>query len=143
LEKQSVEDVLKQGIHGPLETKPDERRKFLGTIRERIIVALTKKQVEEEGIYTEVEKYMKEYKKARLLLNGMMEYSYLSKYMRLASKYKIVHTIVTNKEHESEIGLILAMDYAIDKEEIYLKKNVQIQNEPKKSLFSKIFKRKG
>ncbi|WP_337248196.1 YueI family protein [Bacillus sp. USDA818B3_A] len=143
LERKTVEDVLQQGIYGPLETKPEERRKYLGTLRERIIIALTQSQVAEEKTYPQVEQSMKEYPKAQLLLNGNMAYEELSKYVKLAAKNKIGHKIVTNKEHETDIGLVLAMSSAIDKEEIYISKQVPILEKvpEKKSLFAKLFKR--
>ncbi|PFO01188.1 hypothetical protein COJ85_17910 [Bacillus sp. AFS076308] len=143
LERKTVEDVLQQGIYGPLETKPEERRKYLGTLRERIIVALTKSQVAETKIYPQVEQFMKEYPKAHLLLNGNMAYEELSKYVKLASKNKMEHKIVTNKEHDTDIGLVLAMSVAIDKEDIFISQKVQIPEKlpEKKSLFAKLFKR--
>jgi uncharacterized protein YueI len=143
LKKPNVDELLQQGIHGPLETKPEERRKFLGTIRERIIVALKKTQVLEKKIYPQVEQEMKLNPDAHLFLNGNIAYPLLSKYVKLASKYRIEHTIVTNKEHDSDIGLVLAMEHAIDKEEIYVTKKEIGQLEVKKSrgLLSKIFKR--
>lgn len=140
-----MEEVLLQGIHGPLETKPDERRKFLGTLRERIIIALKKSQVAEADIYPQVEQEMKNNPQANLFLNGNMNYSNLSKYVKLASKYNLEHTIVTNKEHDTELGLLLAMDHAIDKAEIYITKKAINLPEPKppksKGLLSKLFKR--
>ncbi|MEH7117545.1 YueI family protein [Neobacillus vireti] len=143
MERKTVEDVLQQGIYGPLETKPEERRKYLGTLRERIVVALTKSQVSEGKIYPQVEQFMKEYPKAKLLLNGNMAYEELSKYVKLAAKNKIEHKIVTNKEHDTEIGLVLAMSNAIDKKEIYISPKIHLPEQPpqKKSLFAKLFKR--
>ncbi|MCM3727129.1 YueI family protein [Neobacillus cucumis] len=143
MERKTVEDVLQQGIYGPLETKPEERRKYLGTLRERIIVALTKSQVAEAKIYPQVERFMKEYPEAQLLLNGNMAYEELSKYVKLAAKNKMEHKIVTNKEHNTDIGLVLAMNIAIDKEHIFISQKVQIPEKlpEKKSLFAKLFKR--
>ena len=40
-QKSTLEEYLEQGIHGKKEINPEERRKFLGTIRERIVIALT------------------------------------------------------------------------------------------------------
>lgn len=137
--KQSVDDILQQGIHGKKEIKPEERRKFLGTLRERIIVALTQSQVRESGVYKEVEEQMRRNPAAHLLLNGNMNYSELSKYVKLASRHNIKHTMVANKEHETDIGLVLAMDHAIDKEEIYITKKVEeikVKTKEKKGLFS-------
>lgn len=144
MKKTTVDEVLQQGIYGPLETKPDERRKFLGTLRERIVVALTKSQVAETAVYPQVEQQMKERAQSHLFLNGNMSYETLSKYVKLATKYKIEHTLVTNKEHDSEIGLVLAMDHAIDKEDIYItNKEPVVEQEVKKGkgFFAKIFKR--
>ena len=143
MERKTVEDVLQQGIYGPLETKPEERRKYLGTLRERIILALTKSQVAETTIYPQVEQSMKEYPQAQLLLNGNMAYEELSKYVKLAAKNKLEHKIVTNKEHDTDIGLVLAMNTAIDKKEILVTPKVQMpaQIPQKKGLFAKLFKR--
>ncbi|MEH7093675.1 YueI family protein [Neobacillus vireti] len=143
MERKTVEDVLQQGIYGPLETKPEERRKYLGTLRERIIVALTKNQVAETNIYPQIEQSMKEYPQAQLLLNGNMVYEELSKYVKLAAKNKLEHKIVTNKEHDTDIGLVLAMNTAIDKKEIFVSTKVQIPEQlpQKKGLFAKLFKR--
>lgn len=136
----NVDDYVQQGIHGVKETKPDERRKFLGTLRERVIIALTQSQVMEPEVYKEVEAAMKSHRKAHLYLNGHIDYSYLSKYIKVANQLKVGNTIVTNKEHNSEIGLLLAYDYAIDKEEIYINKTdvkkPQSDTNSKKGLFS-------
>ena len=84
---------------------------------------------------------MEENPQAHLFLNGNMNYEELSKYIKLAAKYKLEHTIVTNKEHDSENGLVLAVDHAIDKEEIYITKKEVVPQEVKKSkgFFGKLF----
>lgn len=143
LKKPTVDEVLQQGIYGPLETKPEERRKFLGTLRERIVVALTIRQVREDAVYPQVEQYIKKFPKAHLLLNGNIHYRELSKYVKLAAKYQLEHTIVTNKKHETDIGLVLAMEYAIDKEEIYiLRKDYKMKEMKKQGFLEKLFKKK-
>ncbi|UII56355.1 YueI family protein [Cytobacillus spongiae] len=143
MDRSNVDDYIKQGIYGQKETKPDERRKFLGTLRERIVIALTQGQLRENKIYPEVVDAFKANTQAHLFLNGHMNYEYLSRYIKEANKFEIEYTIVTNQEHNSEIGLVLAFDYAIDQEEIYVKKKVDIepQQKPKgiASLFHKLF----
>ncbi|SFB23434.1 Uncharacterized protein YueI [Bacillus sp. cl95] len=141
MNKQNVDEILQQGIHGPKEINPDERRKYLGTIRERIVAVLTKAQVYEKGTYTEIETLMKENGGAQVLLNGNMGYNNLAKYVKLAKKYKLPYKMVTNQEHDSDIGLVLAYDHAIDKENIEIvKKTLGEQSikktENKKGLFS-------
>lgn len=142
----NLDDYLQQGIYGQKEINPDERRKFLGTLRERVVIALTQAQVREENVFTEVEDSLKSNREATLLLNGNIDYVHLSKYIKLASKYNVEYTIVTNNDHNSEIGLVLAQEYAVDKEDIYVtqKKIEYVESKEKKGLlsgFTKLFKK--
>lgn len=121
LERDKVDEYLQTGLYGPKEIKPEERKRFLGTLRERIVVALTSSQVREKKVINHLEKIMKENQKAHLFLNGQIEYSSLSKYLKMAGKIGIPFTIVNNQEVETDIGLVLAYDYAVDKEEIFIK----------------------
>ncbi|WP_338785967.1 YueI family protein [Metabacillus sp. FJAT-53654] len=126
---ENIDDYIQQGIHGVREIKPDERRKFLGTLRERVLVVLTKLQVREKGTYIEVEELMKKNKEATLFLNGTMNYTYLSDYIKLANQIGTKFLISTNKEYDSELGLVLAYDYAINKEDIYIEKQKDVFEE--------------
>ncbi|MGG0717920.1 YueI family protein [Robertmurraya massiliosenegalensis] len=140
----NLDDYIQQGIHGQKEINPDERRKFLGTLRERIVIALSQAQVREDTISPEVKEALKSNRDATLLLNGNIDYSYLSKYMKICNDHHIKYSIVTNKEHNSEIGLVLTHDYAVDKEDIYVTKSKIVYEEAtpkKKGIFSKLFKR--
>lgn len=140
----SVEDILEQGIHGVKEINPAERRKFLGTLRERIVLALLQSEVRAKTIDPKVKALFEEHQEAKLFLNGNVAYSDLSKYMKAANQYGITYTIVNNKEYNSEIGLVLAYDDAVDHEHIYLtdlKPEFHIaekQNQKKPSLFQKV-----
>ncbi|MCG7345693.1 YueI family protein [Sporosarcina sp. ACRSL] len=128
----NIDDYIQKGIYGPKETKPDERRKFLGTTREQIVIVLTQEQVREKGIYSQVEDAIKENRKALLLLNGNIHYKVLLKYTKIASKYNVPYRYVTNKNHTTEIGLVLKHDYAVNKDEIFVKKEV-VAEEPQQS----------
>ena len=120
LSKKTVDDYIEQGIYGKKEINPEERRQFLGTLRERVVIALSTSQVREKYILPQVEKEMRSNQKAVVYLNGNVDYSYLSKYIQLAQKHKLSYTVVTNKEYNSKVGLVLAYDHAIDREEIYI-----------------------
>jgi uncharacterized protein YueI len=122
LERNKVDEILQQGIYGPKEIKPEERKRFLGTLRERIVVALTQAQVRDNSVNAELEKVMKENSKAHLYLNGQVEYPTLSKYLKMAREMGMQFTIVNNQDVETDIGLVVAYDHAIDKEEIFIKK---------------------
>lgn len=135
-----VEDYLEQGIFGPKDIKPGERKEFLGTLRERVIMVLTKSQVFEKDIYPEIEDNMKRYSQASLFLNGQMDYQYLGKYIKLSNKYSIPYKIVLNKDYNSKLGLVLAEKNAIDKENIYIEKKKKIPHSIKKKSVKASFK---
>lgn len=138
-----LDEYIQQGIHGPREINPDERRKFLGTLRERVVVVLTKSQVREPGTYKEVEELMQKNKQATLFLNGNMNYSYLSDYMKLANKVGNKFSLSTNKEHDSDLGLVLAYDHAVDIEDIYISKqeNTEQNEEHNENSVVRFFKK--
>ncbi|MBB4825521.1 uncharacterized protein YueI [Sporosarcina luteola] len=142
----NIDDYIQQGMYGNKEIKRSERKKFLGTFRERIVIALTLGQVRERGIYKEVEAAIKENKSAHLYLNGNIHYEVLSKYTKIASENDVLYTIVTNLESETDIGLVLAYNYAIDKEEIYIEREIPIPKTEEKSkkglsgILAKLFK---
>lgn len=137
--KLSVDDYLEQGIYGKKEFKPGERKKFLGTFRERVIVALYQSQMYEKQVKPEIVSLFKKHNSAILLLNGHIDYSHLVKYIKTANQYNISYKVVMNKEYNSELGLVFAESYAIDKENIYLTdENKEIKKAVKKSFWQRI-----
>ncbi|MCC3358508.1 YueI family protein [Bacillus sp. REN16] len=142
---QNVDDYLQQGIHGAKEIKPEERKKFLGTIRERVEFVLTQSQVRENKVYQEIQDACKKNNEVHMYLNGHVDYRFLSKYVKLASANNIEYTIVTNKDSNSDLGLVLAFDHAIDKDEIYINEKIKPiltqQKKPEKKGFFSFFKK--
>ncbi|WP_246025999.1 YueI family protein [Peribacillus cavernae] len=128
----TIDDYLQEGIHGKKVLKPEERKKYLGTLRERVVVVLTRAQVREATTYPEIARLLKENYKATLLLNGAMNYSDLAKYIALASKIKAPYKIIASPEHTSELGLVLASDTAVDKDTITIDQRPKQKAEKRK-----------
>ncbi|MCL7747183.1 YueI family protein [Halalkalibacter alkaliphilus] len=119
--EQKVKDIIDRALYGTPEIKPEERNLFLSTILERIHKALTKKQVIQKGMYSEVIQLMKEKRNLHLFLNGKLSYSNYSNYIQEASKAGIRFTIVTPQK-ETPFGLVLADEStAIDSNDIFVK----------------------
>ncbi|MGI8313661.1 YueI family protein [Halobacillus mangrovi] len=118
MKKPDVEDYLQEGIYGSRETKPSERRRFLGTLRERIVLMLTKAQVMQEAGMDELSQQMREHKDSKLLLNGKISYQFRKPYSRLADQYGIHTTSVSDQETDTDVGVLLVVDYPIEKEKI-------------------------
>ena len=119
----NVDDYLQKGIYGEKQIKVEERNVYLGTIRERIELALTCSQVMKNDIYKEFEKTLS-LKDITVLLNGSLPYSALSKYIKLANMKNIPFSLVNNLPIPTHIGLVVTYQYAIDKPEIFVKDDI-------------------
>lgn len=136
-----VNDILSEGIYGKKEPKAEEKREFLGTYRERIVLVLTKEQVREPGVYKEVQEKMKGNTNLTLLLNGKLAIKVFSNYIKMAEENKITYKIVTNLESDTNIGLVLADNKAVNNENIYVQqKERKIRND--QSFLGKLFGKK-
>ncbi len=125
MNKKTVDDYLQEGIHGVKEIKPAERKEFLGSLRERVVVALTQAQVFQKQIPHGFIDLLKKNKGAKLYLNGHINYSHLSKFVKAADEHGIQFKIVTNKDYNSPNGLVLAYDHAINNDNITLEEPAQ------------------
>lgn len=148
MSKKTVDDYLQEGIHGAKEIKPEERKEFLGSLRERVVVALGQKIVFENKIPPAFEEILRSHTEAVLYLNGHISYTYLSKYVKLAESAKVQFKIVMNKDYNSPHGAVLAYGHAINKEDISLpeEKKPDTQKEKEESVggfsfFKNLFKR--
>ncbi|HHY21216.1 MAG TPA: YueI family protein [Bacilli bacterium] len=115
-----VLEILERGIYGTPETKPDERRLFLSTIRERIFLALTKRQVIRKGMYNEVISLIRSKKGIRLYINGDIGYSFYANYVKEGSKHSVPFTVVA-PEKPTPIGLVIATEnQAVEEKKIFI-----------------------
>lgn len=130
----NVEEYLNEGIYGPRKPKQAERNHYLGTLRERIVLVLTKGQVMSDKALRQLEKAMQEYPDAQLLVNGHIPRRFYKRETGLAKKYNIPYTSVTNNDvDDSDIGAILTYDYAINKQNIFIDENdLIVEKEPDK-----------
>ncbi|MGY4689920.1 YueI family protein [Salibacterium sp. K-3] len=133
MSKKNVNDYIEEGIYGPKEVKPDEKRRFLGTYRERVLLALTKAQVMKKGTFPEVEETMQRHPDAVMIVNGKLGYKAVSAYTRLASKYNVEAQRVTSLDNQSDIGLVLTEDHAVHKEYVFIEENEREQKGSEKS----------
>ncbi len=145
MKKPDMEEYLQEGIYGSRQTKPGERKQYLGTLRERVVIALTRGQVMQELGMEEVEENMIKHQDAKLLLNGEVSYRFLSPYKDLADQHGIHHTTISNQESETDLGAVLTLNYAIEKEDITIKEEENKEQDSSKEdglkgFFKSLFK---
>lgn len=115
-----LDDYVQTGLYGAKETKRAERKQYLGTIRERVLFALTKGQVMRQEGMDQLEKDLQNKNATELLLNGEVSFRFLTDYKKLADRYNVEYTTVSNLEVETDLGIVLTADQAVDKEDIFL-----------------------
>ncbi|MFP7495136.1 YueI family protein [Terribacillus saccharophilus] len=144
--KKDIEDYLNEGIYGIKETKASERKEYLGTLRERAILAMTEGEVVQQKGLKQLEYAMKNYPGSSLRLSGEVNIRFFKPYKSLAATHHVPYTSVTNQGADVDIALVLHVDHAIDKQDIFLEKEEAVETTEKtehsfSSLIKNIFKR--
>lgn len=145
--KKDIDDYLNEGIYGTKETKASERKEYLGTLRERTILALTEGEVVQQKGLKQLENAMKSYPDACLRFSGEVTMRFFKPYKTLATSYRIPYTSVTNQGVDVDIALVLHVDHAIDKTDIFLHEKEKTTEKTNKSehsftsVLKNIFKR--
>ncbi|WP_157812010.1 YueI family protein [Alteribacter populi] len=119
MSEEKLKEVLKQGIYGSPEIRPEERKLFLSTLRERVYLAITNRQVREHGMYDQATSMIKKNSDVRMYINGALNYPAYSNYVQEANKHGVPFTII-NDGKESPLGLVLASERAVDQEDIFI-----------------------
>lgn len=119
--KTKLEEVIEQGIYGPPELKSEEKIRYLGEYRERILIALTKDQVEEPGVYPEVISALRDIRASKLVMRRDVDLERARDYLDLAKKMKIAFKRVDSPKLKGDIGLVVASSSAVDIPEIITK----------------------
>lgn len=76
----------------------------------------------------ELENFFKSNPDAKLYINGTIGYQFVKDVRKLASDYQISYTSITNEEIDTDIGVVLAYDYAINQEKIFLDEITEIES---------------
>lgn len=79
MSKKYVKNYLQEGMYGTRLPKESERKKYLGTLRERVAFVLTVGDVMSDRGLDELECQLKKHPKANLLLNGNISYRFLKR----------------------------------------------------------------
>ena len=132
-----LDDYIQEGIYGPKEIKKEEKKLYLGTFRERVVLALYTTKIRKAEMVSHVASLIKKYPNCHFLLNGEVGYEAFKKYIELANKNKIHYRIVNNQEADSPFGLVVAVNTAVDIEHVTIDEEKEVknkeENEKKKS----------
>ena len=117
-QKTPLERTLSAGVHGTPELKKEEKRKYLGQFRERIIKALTLEQIHEEGVYPEIVESIKDHRASVLIVSKRADLTSAWEYILTAQDNNLDFTTVSSPSYKGEIGLVVVSHKAVDEPEI-------------------------
>lgn len=89
------------------QTCPEERRRYLGSLRERVLVRMTVKETNNQELDTLFLDHLNDFKNYTILINGKMpQNKFISKLMSLCSQKDIKFTLINDEtaKNEPEIG---------------------------------------
>lgn len=144
---QNPNDYLQKGQYGLKQTLPDERKKFLGSLRERVYLAATLEQLTSDHTKQAFVKEFRQHSEGTLLLNGIYEMSKYAPLIQASKQAHISFTLVANENAEkSPYAAIFTASSAvneplfeIDEKYPLPEKNEPQQPEKKKSFFKRFF----
>ena len=132
MSRKKLDDYITEGIYGPKEIKQDEKRKYLGTYRERVLLAIYKAEVYQKKGIPEIKTIKNKHPDAVMLLNDRMNIHTLKPYRQLATDSNFTYRYIRNETVDSEYGVIIALDHAIEIENIHLpEENIPNKNSVK------------
>lgn len=143
----NLDPHLQSGLYGTPQLHPDEQRKYLGTFRERVSLAMTIDEVTAADNMSGFEKELVAHPDYHVLLNGMVDQDALTPYITLAHQYNVNFTLTSNSEDPAGaeiMGLVVAAEKtAINESTIDINEKYPIVKtdtpQPKKTFFENLF----
>ncbi len=116
--KSELERTLIASINGPPQLKEEEKLHYLGVFKERVLKVLTKQQVRDKKLYSQIITALKDKKAAKLFIHGDLDFNARHKYQQKASELGVKYTAIFDPNLKGDVGLIVASDDAVDVEDI-------------------------
>ncbi|CAM3027255.1 YueI family protein [Lactiplantibacillus plajomi] len=132
--EQEPVDRIQTAMHGTPKLHPDEQRKYLGTFRERVEVAVTVYQLKRAHYVDELKRAFAEHPEDKLYINGNLDQDFIGPYIKAASQAGIQFTIKTDdiyRTDDENYALVLTADHAVNRDVIDIQKRYQTQAAPK------------
>lgn len=131
-DKQPV-DRIETAMHGTPKLHPDEQRKYLGTFRERVEVAITVAQVKQASYVDALNQAFAAHPDDQLYINGNLEQELIGPYIKAASQANIKFTIKTDdiyRTADDNYALVFTAATAINQDVIDIAQRYSSQTSP-------------
>ncbi|QVI35677.1 YueI family protein [Lacticaseibacillus chiayiensis] len=127
---------LNNALYGPPQTNPDERRRFMGSLRERVALRVSNQELADPARQQQVAPLLKDFHDHgyKALLNGKLDNAVTGPYMKMLTGANIPFTLVANETAQTDekaAGLLIVSDKAINQNTIDLPPLDPDQDKPK------------
>lgn len=120
LERPPVEKAITLTDEGPPQLSEEEREKFLGRSRDRIIKAFTFSQTRSEENRDEIEAALRDPRAGAVYINGDIGTELALAWQETALDMGIPARITDSPKYKGDIGLVVSSDEALDLNDIYI-----------------------
>ena len=135
------------------QTCPDERRRYLGSLRERVLVRMTVKETDNPDLDALFLDHLNDFKNYTILINGKMpQNKFISKLMSLCSQKDIKFTLINDETAKNELdstGVLVVPKtainhYRIDINQVYAPEvpHERLSKPKKENFWDKLFRKK-
>ena len=131
-DKQPV-DRIETAMHGTPKLHPDEQRKYLGTFRERVEVAVTVAQIKRANYVDALNQAFTAHPDDQLYINGNLEQELIGPYIKAASQANIKFTIKTDdiyRTADNNYALVFTAAAAVNQDVIDIAQRYPSQTSP-------------
>lgn len=145
-ENENVQNRLDQAMNGGTpKINPDEQRRYLGTFKERVLLAIPNSSVLNPEAIANVEKLILNNPDLIIIINGNLSPTKQSPYIKIATKNNTKFTLKTDKIYGTkadDYGIVVASQNAVNQNEIEFHPQ-STKSEPKiatkKTFWQKLF----
>ena len=116
--KSELEKAVEQGVSGPPEIKKDEKNRFLGEFKERVIRYLTYEQVVEPGTYSEILDAINHPQADKLIIDREVNDERARDYIDLALKNGLEFKRIDSPNFKGDVGLVVVSGGAVKTDKI-------------------------
>lgn len=118
---EDVNERLTNSLYGNPETLPDERRQYLGSLRERVSLAITVQEAANPRALALLEKHLADFPDQSALINGKVDHQQMGPYLQLLAKENYPFTLINKPETPAandSLALLIVARQAINQEVI-------------------------
>lgn len=115
--KSELEKTVLAGIHGAPQLKKEERNRYLGFFRERVIQAVTFDQIKTKAGVAAITKALEDKSAYELIIHSNVR-TYAMSCIVTAQKRGIDFTITSDPKFRGEVAVIVVSQSAVDVEQL-------------------------